>query len=241
MSKRRTILAAVAAALLASVGQTAAGGHAAACYEQVSRAPVYRTVHEQVQVHPGSHRVEIVPAVYGTVERQVVVRPARVEWRVSPARYAWRTETVLLEPERVVSRAIPAVVKTVHRKIKVADGGWTWEWQVIKGRKVLCKVKRPAVYRTVAQTVVVSPERMVHERVPARYGQRKVRVLVAPERREKIVIPAEYGTVSERVVVRPAEKRVHVVLPRYETVARKVLVKDGGSGWRPVRIAGHCG
>ncbi|MBN9038475.1 MAG: hypothetical protein J0H53_20615 [Rhizobiales bacterium] len=241
MSKRRSVLAAAGAALLATAGQTAAGGHAVACYEQVSRPPVYDTVYEQIQVHPGGQQVEVVPAVYGTVERQVVVRPARVEWQVSPARYAWRTETVLVEPERVVSRVIPAVVKTVHRKVMVADGGWGWEWQVINGRKVLCKVKRPPVFRTVAETVVVHPERVVHERVPARYGQRQVQVMVAPERREKIVIPAEYGTVAEQVVVRPAERRVHVIPPRYETVARRVMVQGGGTDWRPVRVAGHCG
>lgn len=241
MSKRHCVLAAAGAVLLATAGQTAAGGHAAACYEQVNRPPVYRTVYEQIQTHPGSRSVEVIPAIYGTVERQVVVRPARVEWRVSPARHEWRTETVLVEPERVVKRVIPGVFKTVHRKVQVAEGGWAWEWQVIHGRKVLCKVKRPAVYRTVAETVMVSPERVVRDRIPARYGQRSIKVLVAPERKEKIVIPAEYGSVAEKVLVRPAEKRVHVTPPRYETVARQVLVQDGQTGWRPVRVSGHCG
>jgi hypothetical protein len=238
---RNVLAAATAVALLATTGGTAAGGYARACYEQVSQPAVYDTVYEQVMVSPGGTQVEVAPAIYGTVEREVVVRPGRVEWRVVPAQYAWRSETVLVEPERVVARVIPAATKTVVHKVMVADGGWGWEWQIIKGHRVLCKVKRPPVYREVAQTVVVRPERVVHERVPARYGERAVQVLVAPERKERIVVPAEYGTVAERVVVRPAERRVRVIPPRYETRARQVLVQDAQIGWRRVVIGGHCG
>lgn len=238
---KRKVLAAGAVALLAGTGGTEAGGHARECYEQVSRPPVYDTVYEQVMVHPGGTQVEVAPAVYGTVERTVVVRPASVEWRVVPAQYEWRRETVLVEPERTVARVIPAVTRTVFHRIRVSDGAWGWEWRVIKGHRVLCKVKRPPVYRDVAETVVVRPERVVHERIPARYGERARQVLVTPERRERYVVPAEYGSVAEQVVVRPAERRVHVLPPRYETRARQVLVQPGQIGWRRVVIGGHCG
>lgn len=228
-------------ALSAMVTQVSAGGYAQSCYEKVHQPPVYKTVYEKVMVSPGKKYYEHVPAVYGTQKRKALIRPAQVSYSVIPAQYGWEKQHVLIEPARTVARVIPAVTKTVHRKVMVHHGGYTWEWQWIKGRKVLCKVKRPPVYKTVAETVVVHPARTVHETIPARYGYEKRQVLISPARKQKHVIPAEYGYVSERVLIRPAEKRVHHSAPVYETVARKVQVSAGHSGWRKVRIGGHCG
>jgi len=240
MFSRSSTVAVAAVTMLATTGQTIAGGYPASCYEQIHQPPVYQTVYEQVMVSPGGKQVEIVPPIYGTVEREVVVRPASVSWRVIPAEYAWHKEKVLIEPARKVARVIPAVTRTHYRKVLVSEGGWAWEWQVIKGRKVLCKVKRPPIYQTVAETVVVHPEQVVYDVIPAQYGYEKRKVLIAPARKEKVVIPAEYGLVAERVVVRPAEKRIHHTPPVFKTVARQVLVQSAQVGWRPVRLGGHC-
>jgi hypothetical protein len=235
MSSRSASVAIAATAIFATTSQTVAGGYSASCYEQIRQPAVYKTIHEQVMVSPSGKHVEIIPAIYGTVERAVVVRPASVSWHVVPAQYAWHKEKVLIEPARKIARVIPAVTKTVHRQVMVSEGGWGWEWQVIKGRKVLCKVKRPPVYRTVAETVVVHPEQVIYDVVPAQYGYEKRQVLIAPERKEKVVIPAEYGFVAEQVVVRPAQKRVHHTPPVYRTVSRQVLVQGEHTSWRPVR------
>lgn len=227
-------VAIASAAMLATVTQTVAGGYAASCYERTHSPAVYRTVHEKVMVDPGSSYVEVIPAVYGTQKRQVELRPAREKWHVVPARYGYQNEKVMIEPARTVARVIPARTKTVYKKVMVSQGGYTWEWQIIKGKKVLCKVKRPPVYETVAHTVVVSPERVVHETVPARWGYEKRKVLIEHERKERYVVPAEYGYVQEKVLIRAAEKRVHRTPPRYETVSRQVKVQEASSGWRPV-------
>lgn len=221
-------------AMLAMVTQTTAGGYAAACYERTHSPAVYRTVHEKVMVDPGGKHVEVIPAVYGTQKRRVEVRPAREKWHVVPARWGYQNEKVLVEQAYTVARVIPAVTKTVHRKVKVSEGGYDWEWQIIKGKKVLCKVKRPPVFQTVAERVVVREERVVHETVPARWGYEKRKVLLEPERKERYVVPAEYRYVEEKVLVRPAEKRVHRTPPRYELVSRQVKVQEATSGWRPV-------
>ncbi|WP_127523981.1 hypothetical protein [Mesorhizobium sp. Z1-4] len=240
---RRQLTSALVAgvALSAMITQTAAGGYAAACYERVHQPPVYKTVYEKVLVSPGKKYVEHVPAVYGTQRRHVQVRPAQVSYSVIPAQYGWEKHKVLIEPARTIARQIPAVTKTVHRKVLVHEGGYAWEWQWINGRKVLCKVKRSAVYKTIAETVVVQHARTVHETVPARYGYEKRQVLISAARKQKHVIPAEYGYVSERVLIQPAQKRVHHSAPVYETVARQVQVSQGHSGWRKVRVGGHCG
>lgn len=227
-------MAVAGAAMLATATQTAAGGYAAACYERTHSPAVYKTVHDTVMVDPGGSYVEEIPAVYGTQKRKVELRPARESWHVVPARWGYQTEKVMIEPARTIQRVIPAVTKTVHRKVKVSDGGYTWEWQIIKGKKVLCKVKRPPVYQTVAERVVVRPEQVVYDTVPARWGYEKRKVLIEPERKERHYVPAEYGYVAEKVLIRAAERRVHRTPPRYETVARQVKVQEATSGWRPV-------
>jgi hypothetical protein len=240
MSSRILSMAAAGVAVMSMTTQTVAGGYAQSCYEKVNYPPQYKTVHETVMVDPGRKHVEVIPPIYGTEKRRVLVRPEQVSYRVIPAQYGWSRETVMIEPERTVARHIPAVTKVVHRKVMVDRGGYTWEYQWINGRKVLCKVKVPPRWSTVAEHVVVHPARTVHERIPARYGHEKRQVMISPERKERYVIPAEYGYTHEQVMIRPAQKRVHHTPPRYETVARTVQVSAGSSGWRQVQISGHC-
>lgn len=240
MRRRFGTALAAGVALSAMITQTAAGGYAASCYEKVHQPPVYKTVYEKVLVSQGQQYYEYIPPVYGTQKRHTVVRPAQVGYSVVPAQYAWEKRKVLIEPARTVKRVIPAVTKTVHRKVLVHQGGYDWEWRWIDGRKVLCKIKRGPLYKTVAETIVVRPAQAVHETIPARYGFEKRKVLVSPGYKKKHVIPAEYGYVTERVLIHPAEKRVHHSAPVYEIVARQVQVSPGHSGWRKVRIGSRC-
>lgn len=183
------------AAIFGLASQTEAGSKPVACYEEISNPAVYATVTERVVVKPASSYEVVHPAVYGT-----------------------RTRLVEIEPKRVVEQVSPAVVKTVHRKVKVKPSGTAWEWRKIDGRKVLCEVERPAVWTTVAETVVVRKERIKHVVVPARYERVTETVVIKPERVSTVTTPAEYANVS-----------------------RRVLVSEGGTSWRKVKIKGHCG
>ena len=181
--------------LLGTVAETVAGGRPVECFEPYRTAPVYDTVYENVLVNPGSRRVEYVPPIYGTRKRAVVVSPARESYEL-----------------------IPAVTRTEYRTVKVSEGGYSWEWRWINGRKVLCKIKHKARYEQIAETVVVQP---AHKR--------------------RVVIPAEYGYEQEQVLIQPEQQRVIETPPSYETVARQVMVSEGSSGWKRVRIRNHCG
>jgi len=64
------------------------------------------------------------------------------------------------------------------------------------------QVHQPAVYKTVHQQVVVRPGGVVHETIPARYGQITEQVLVEPERLIARQIPAVVRTVHQTVMVR---------------------------------------
>lgn len=228
------------AILAAASPAFAGGGRAIDCYEPYRTAPIYDTVTENVQVNPGYTHVEVSAPIYGTRQRSVLISPEQVGYRTIPAQYGYARERVLIAPARTVKRMIPGVAQTRYRTVKVSDGGYSWEWQVINGKRVLCKVKHKPRYERVAETVV-GPARYVHETVPAQYGYEQRQVLVTPERRERFVIPARYETVTEQVLVRAEQRREIQVAPSYRTVSRQVMVSEGSSGWKKVRIRNHCG
>ena len=227
--------------LLAATAQVSAGGgYPVECFERYRTAPLYATVTENVQVNPGYTHVEVTPPIYGVKTREVLVKSGRIKYRTTPALYSYEKERVLVEPARTVKRLVPAVTETRYKKVRVADDGYTWEWRVINGRKVLCKIKRKARYEHVAYTVEVAPARYVHEKAPARYAYQTRKVLVEPESTESYVLAPEYETVREHVVIQPKQVRHYEVAPSYRTHARQVLVSEGAEGWRQVRIPRHC-
>jgi hypothetical protein len=180
--------------VLGTISQTAAGGRAVECYEPVNRPAIYDTVYENVLVSPAGQQVDYDPPIYGTRERVVQTVPASASYEI-----------------------VPAITNTVYRTVRVDDGGYGWEWRVIHGRKVLCKVWRKARYERVAETVVVRPERA-----------------------RRVVIPAQYDRIAEEVLVRPEQRRIIDIPASYQTVARRVVVREGSSSWRRVHIPRHC-
>ena len=231
--------AGLAAAMLATSVPPGLAGQPVACFERTRTPPVYGSVTENVLLHPGSRRVEIVPPIKWT--RNVVYGvPEGYSNRLAPAEYADVEEPYLVRPERWETRTIPAETRTVWRKVKVAEPRYAWEWRVIDGRRVLCKVKRKAVYRQVAETVVVAPPRSVRVKVAAEWGSRRRTVLVAPERIERVWHPAEYAYDIEEVTLQPEIDTVIDQPPSSVRVHREVLVSPGRTGWRPVPVPSRC-
>lgn len=167
-----------------SVGQhvRAGRGKALSCYEQATVPAVYKTVNERVLVQPASSYVVQKPAVYSYQARRVLVQPERVSYRTSPAVYQTRQSRVQVQPASV-----------------------GWEYRVINGRNILCKVQNPAVYRTVSQKVLVQSASRVAVRQPAIYSSVKEKVLVQPATSYRVQKPAVYQTVSRQVLVQPAQ------------------------------------
>ncbi len=240
MLKRLVSIAISGVVVAGSVAPAFAGGKPVACYEPYRTAPVYDTIIERVQVRPGYTDRQVVPAVYGTRQRTVMVSPERVEYRSIPARYGYESEKVLIEPARTITRRTAPVYETRYRTVQVSEGGYSWEWQVINGRKVLCKVKHKPKFSQVAERVMVSSGNVYHETIPARYGYQKRKVVISPESTQSYVVPAQYKTISEQVVIQPEQVRKVHVPASYETRQRTVMVSPGQSGWNKVRINNHC-
>ncbi|RTL92263.1 MAG: hypothetical protein EKK31_34065 [Hyphomicrobiales bacterium] len=191
---RKNSASLAAIAMLASVSEAAAGGRALECYEPIHRPALYDTVYEDVMVSPGGQVVDYDAPIFGTYQ-----------------------SVDLIAPPRVTYETVPAVTRTIYHTVKVDDGGYAWEWRVIHGRKVLCKVWRKARYVRVAETVVVQPERV-----------------------RRVFQPAEYEAVAHEVLVRPQQVRIREIPPSYGTVARRVVVREGSTSWRRVHIPRHC-
>jgi hypothetical protein len=191
---RKSSASLAAVAMLAGVSETAAGGRALECYEPIRRPALYDTVYEDVMVSPGGQVVDYDAPIYGTYQSVDQIAPPRVTY-----------ETV------------PAVTRTVYHTVKVDDGGYAWEWRIIHGHKVLCKVWRKARYARVAEIVVIQPERV-----------------------RRVVQPAEYEAVAHEVLVRPQQVRIRDIPHSYGTVARRVVVREGSTTWKRVHIPRHC-
>lgn len=195
MTRKIAALATAALVLTGALSPAAAGGRSVECYEPTYTPPAYGTARERVQVNPAYSRVDGVPAIYGT-----------------------RKRAMLVSPERVAYETVPALVRTQYRTVKVSDGGYGWEWRVIDGRRVLCKVKLGAQYRKVAETVVV---RAAYQR--------------------QVVIPAVYSYETENVEVQPEQQWTVDAPASYEVVKRRVVLSDGSTSWQRVRIPKQCG
>ncbi|UVK37290.1 hypothetical protein LHFGNBLO_004301 [Mesorhizobium sp. AR10] len=194
MFRKTSSFAIAALTVLGTVSETAAGGRAVECYEPVNTPATYETVYENVLVSPAGQQVHTIAAIYGTRERVVQIAPARVSYEI-----------------------VPAITRTIYRTVRVDDGGYSWEWRIIHGRRVLCKIRHRARYERVAETMVVQQER-----------------------RRRVVHPAEYESIAEELVVQPEQRHIIDVPASYQTVARRVLVREGSTDWRRVHIPRHC-
>jgi hypothetical protein len=104
----------------------------------------------------------------------------------------------------------------------------------------------PAQYRTVYDTVVVAPARVVEHRVPARYGVVNETVMVSPpsqawqstcacgrEALQAVEVPAQYTTVARTVMVEAPHVVREVVPAQYGSVARTEMVSAAHEVWVP--------
>lgn len=187
---RRTLACIVGAALLLELGGAGIAVAGVECYERAPYAGYSRTFRRRVQEYPGVYSIERAPPHYGTRTRHVVLQRASVVWHRAPSEY------------RTVA---------VTRRV---GGGWTWEKRLIKGKWVMCKVRRP--YRTVAATrrVLVRRGHAYAVRRPAITTVVQDRVLLRAYRNFARYTPAYTYDVYERAHIQPEGMRWRRFDPR---------------------------
>lgn len=208
----------------------------------------YKIVTEKVLVKPGSTKVVQAPAEYKTVTEDVVIKPAYTTWKRSSAidsgegvgsavsgaaaqikRYNDSGYTVLdskLESTGDVMCLVevPAVVRTVTRKILVRPAGPR-------------TIEIPAEYKTVSKQVIDKPATTRKVVIPAEYRTITVQDEVRPEQRVVTPIPAQYETQSREVEVTPQSVQWPPVLcagnmtPANIAAVQRELIRQAASCW----------
>lgn len=206
---------------------------------------VYGTRHKRVLLRRASYRTSYQPAVYQTVHRRVKVRSGRTRWVRGPARYKTVYSTRrTCGYTKVTYRRNNCTGCVTKCKTRVAGRTYRVAHRVrVAGARYA--VRTPAVYRTVAQRVLVQRARRVRHYIPAEYGYRAQRVVVRPARSYAVYHAPQYRTVTRRVLVRAARSYAVRTPAVYGWRTRTVKVRSARShrvytpaqyGYRTVRV-----
>lgn len=97
------------------------------------------------------------------------------------------------------------------------------------------KVRVAGTFKQVMDKVVVEPERVRKQTIPAKYRTEEQDVVVREETTKYIEIPATYKIVTEQVVVEPEKKKITTIPAKYKTVQERVMVKPASKVWKKGR------
>ncbi len=198
-------------------------------YQKLVKVPaVYGTVTERVLVEPektlwkksqcngtddcGVMCLVTLPAKYKTVTKRVVKTPPTTKVVDVPAVYKTVKVRKLVEPARVEKVPVAEQTATYTRTVKVSDPVFTWTKVGAKkpaGYKYtghqICKLARPAAYKTLTKTVVETPASTKATEIPAVYKPITVTTVVKPAEVKRVEIPALYKKVTKREMVSPSK------------------------------------
>ncbi len=197
-------------------------------YQKLVKVPAtYETVTEKVLVEPektmwkksqcngtddcGVMCLVTIPAKYKTVTKRVVKTPPTTKVIDVPAVYKTIKVRKLVSPARVEKVPVPEQTATYTRTVKESDPLFTWT-KVGTGKPAgykytghqICKLARPAAYKTLTKTVVDTPATTKSIPVPEQYTTVTVTTVVKPAEVKRIEIPAVYKDVTKREMVEPS-------------------------------------
>lgn len=218
------------------------------CYVNIHHKPVSEESTQQVLKTAASSTLEVIPATYETVDERVMLKPATTRLEVVPAVYGTETERVLVKPETKRLVPVDAVYEEQSEEVLVEAASTYWKRSTVAEAAasgateqivgddgyVMCLLEKPAVYKTVTKTVMVTGPSTREEIIPAEYANVEKTVLVTPPTTKEVQIPAEYGTVQTTKLVTPASEKVTEIPATYDTVTSTKVVKEGSWEWRQV-------
>lgn len=197
-------------------------------YQKLVKVPAtYETVTEKVLIEPektmwkksqcngtddcGVMCLVTIPARYKTVTKRVVKTPPTTKVVDVPAVYKTIKVRKLVSPARVEKVPVPEQTATYTKTVKASDPVFTWA-KVGSGKPAgykytghqICKIDRPAAYKTLTKTVVETPASTKSVEIPAEYTTIKVTTVVKPAEVKRIEIPAVYKDVTKREMVEPS-------------------------------------
>ena len=155
------------------------------CYAKVRTGPQFKNVVKRVQIRPAvNKRVLVRGPQYRYIPKRVQVRPATHTYSYRPAQY------------RNISKRV--LVKPAHYAWQKGKRGPITRIDNMTG-EILCRVKIPAVYRTVVQKVMVRPGQRIKRNIPAVYRTVKHKKLASPAQYRNVRQPARFVNKTYRV------------------------------------------
>lgn len=196
------------------------------CYHEHFIPAKYKTETVDVLLSEASETIDVTPAVYAWGEETVLVKEASTKIVAVPATYKTETEKVLVEPEKVVWKKGQDLVDRINTT-----------------GEIMCKVKIPAVYKTISKRVVDTAATTKTIEIPAKYVTKKIQKLVTAAQEKRSPIAEKRGTVTKTVLVTEpsftwheihdktmsgASRTGHQIClagkpAKYETVTRKIV------------------
>ena len=155
------------------------------CYAKVRTGPTFKNVVKRQQVSPAvNKRVLVRGPQYSYTSKRVQVRPATHSYTYRPAQYTNVSKRVLVKP--------------AHYAWQKGKRGPVTRIDNMTG-EILCRVKVPAVYRTVVKKVMVRPGQRIKKNIPAVYRTVKQKRLASPAQYRNINKPARFVNKTYRV------------------------------------------
>ena len=155
------------------------------CYAKVRTGPTFKNVVKRVQVSPAvNKRVLVRGPQYGYVSKRVLVHPPKHRYQYIPAQYKHVSKRVLVKP--------------AHYAWQKGKRGPVTRIDNMTG-EILCRVKIPAVYKTVVHKVVVRPAQRIKQTIPAVYRTVKHKKLISPAQYKTIRHPARFTNKTYRI------------------------------------------
>jgi hypothetical protein len=199
----RSVLA--TAAVLSTLGALPAS---AGCYSNC--VPVEPVATTYVKPARTVHVRE--PAVIGTRVQRIETQPGYWTATRQPAQVGIMSKSVVVQPAQVHHQTISAKYETVHETVVVRAASVRYEMRPdCCGRMVKCAVHVPAVTKTVARQVMVSPAHSVAHTTPAVYKTVTTPVTIAPAKTTYDYTPAKFDYVAHPMMLKGETFRaVHV-------------------------------
>jgi len=149
------------------------------------------------------------PAKYVTKTKRVLIQKASAKRvLVRAPQYRWINKKVLVRKASYKTRVIPAQYKNIVQRKMVKPAYVTWK----KGHgaitridnmtgEIMCRVKIPAVYKTINKRVLVRPVQRIRTYIPAVYKTIKQKQRISSAIYKTVKKPARYKTQHYRVKV----------------------------------------
>ncbi len=210
------------------------------CFAKVITPAKYETTTEKVMIKPETTTYKTVAPKYGFVNETVTVEEAKEVLKVIPATYKYVEEKVLVKEAGVKLVKTSPKYKTVTKKIMVKPETKVWK----KGESgaldhsntdgVLCLVTKPAVYKTVKETVMDVEAGVKEIEIPAVYKTVRKKVVDTPSRVDKKTIPAKTKTMRVKKLLEPARKEPITTAAKFKEITKRVLNTPSKTEWAQI-------